>query len=68
VALAEAAGRAERLLGRRTESNATSVRYLARTGTYSAAKAADLLGWVPAVDLADGMGRTEEWLRAEGLL
>jgi len=68
VALAEAAGRAERLLGRRTESNAASVRYLARTGTYSAAKAADLLGWVPTVDLADGMGRTEDWLRAEGLL
>ncbi|CAN5150302.1 NAD(P)-dependent oxidoreductase [soil metagenome] len=51
-----------------TETTRTSMRYFARTGTYSIAKARELLGYVPAVDLDEGMRRTEEWLRAEGLL
>jgi nucleoside-diphosphate-sugar epimerase len=45
-----------------------SMRYFARTGTYSIEKARRLLGYRPAVDLAEGMARTEQWLRAEGLL
>ena len=28
----------------------------------------ELLDWAPSVDLDEGMARTEEWLRAEGLL
>ena len=44
------------------------VRYLARTGTYSIEKARSLLGYEPAVDLDEGMRRSEQWLRAEGLL
>jgi nucleoside-diphosphate-sugar epimerase len=44
------------------------MRYLARTGTYSIEKARKLLGYEPAVDLDEGMRRTELWLRAEGLL
>jgi nucleoside-diphosphate-sugar epimerase len=68
VALADAADRAGRLRGKVTEVNAISMRYFARTGTYSIAKARRLLGYEPVVDLDEGMARTEEWLRGEGLL
>ena len=68
VALAEVAGRAERLRGRESELNAETVHYLARTGGYSRAKAERVLGWVPVVDLDEGMARTEAWLREQGLL
>ena len=48
--------------------NADGVRYIARRGGYSIAKARALLGYRPAVDLAEGMRRTEAWLRANGML
>jgi nucleoside-diphosphate-sugar epimerase len=44
------------------------MRYLARPGTYSIEKARRVLGYAPAVDLDEGMARTEAWLRAEGRL
>jgi nucleoside-diphosphate-sugar epimerase len=44
------------------------MRYFMRTGTYSIAKARRELGYEPAVDLAEGMRRTELWLRDQGLL
>jgi nucleoside-diphosphate-sugar epimerase len=50
------------------EVTPAAVRYLARKGTYSIEKARSMLGYEPAVDLDEGMRRTEEWLRAEGLL
>lgn len=56
------------LRGRPTENNPVTVRYLARTGGYSIAHARKVLGYEPEVDLAEGMRRTEAWLRAEGLL
>lgn len=68
VPLASAADRAERLRGRRTEVNAVSMKYLARRGTYSIAKARRVLGYDPAVSLDEGMRRTERWLREQGLL
>jgi nucleoside-diphosphate-sugar epimerase len=68
VAGARVAGAAERLRGKRTEINAASMRYLARPGGYSIEKARRLLGYVPAVDLDEGMRRTEAWLREQGLL
>jgi nucleoside-diphosphate-sugar epimerase len=68
VAVARLAGGAISLTGAATEVNAVSMRYFARTGTYSIEKARRLLGYRPAVDLAEGMARTEQWLRAEGLL
>jgi nucleoside-diphosphate-sugar epimerase len=68
VALAGAADRANRILRRRNEVNPTSVRYLARRGTYSSAKARRMLGYDPKVDLDEGMRRTETWLRGEGLV
>lgn len=65
VALAAAVARTARVP---TEVNPETMRYLARPGGYSIAKARRLLGWAPAVGLAEGMERTERRLRAEGLL
>jgi nucleoside-diphosphate-sugar epimerase len=48
--------------------NPRSVDYLVRTGTYSIAKAREVLGWSPKVGFPDGMERTLAWLRSEGLL
>jgi len=44
------------------------VRYIARRGGYSIEKARTRLGYRPAVDLAEGMRRTEAWLRSSGLV
>jgi nucleoside-diphosphate-sugar epimerase len=49
-----------------TEVSPAAVEYIARRGTYSIEKARTLLGYEPDVDLAEGMRRTTEWLRAEG--
>jgi nucleoside-diphosphate-sugar epimerase len=68
VALARANAKAARLAQRETEVNEISILYLSRTGTYSIARARELLGYEPQVDLDEGMRRTEEWLRREGLL
>lgn len=59
---------AERARGRETENNPETIRYLARDGSYSIAKARAVLGYEPKVTLADGMASTERWLRDEGLL
>lgn len=48
------------------EVSPAAVAYVAKTGTYSIAKARRLLGYEPAVDLEEGMRRTTDWLRAEG--
>ena len=66
--IAAAGGKAEKLLGRDTEMSAASVDYLAKRGGYSIEKARRMLGYEPKVDLAEGMRRCEEWLRAEGLV
>jgi nucleoside-diphosphate-sugar epimerase len=39
-----------------------------RRGTVSNRRIREELGWEPRVDLDEGLRRTEEWLRAEGLL
>jgi nucleoside-diphosphate-sugar epimerase len=54
--------------GTTTEFRRSSVIYLARPGTYSTEKARRLLGFAPAVDLAEGMARTEKWLGEQGFL
>jgi nucleoside-diphosphate-sugar epimerase len=64
VALAATLGR----LGGGGEVTTDAIRYLARKGTYSIEKARSLLGYEPAVDLGEGMRRSEQWLRGEGLL
>ncbi len=43
--------------------NPLSVRYLARTGTYSIAKARAVLGYAPRVGLEEGQRRSLAWLR-----
>jgi nucleoside-diphosphate-sugar epimerase len=58
----------DRLRGAPGEVNPNALRYLTRTGTYSIAKARALLGFEPRVSLDEGMSRSEQWLRSEGLL
>ena len=48
--------------------SAGAVTFIDRRAAVSAAKARDELGWAPQVAYEDGMRRTEEWLRAEGLI
>lgn len=55
-------------LGDRAPLSRRTLEYVTHPGGYSVARAAALLGWAPQVDLDEGMRRTEEWLRAEGLL
>jgi nucleoside-diphosphate-sugar epimerase len=57
-----------RVRGRTPAFSARSATFIDRRGTVSAAKARDELGWEPRVSYEDGMRRTEEWLRAEGLV
>ena len=68
LAIAAAMERVGRLRGQVPEITPGAVRYLARSGSYSIEKARKALGYSPAVDLDEGMRRSEEWLRAEGLL
>jgi nucleoside-diphosphate-sugar epimerase len=68
VAAAAAAAGATALVGRSTEINTISMKYFTRTGTYSIDKARRMLGYEPAVGLAEGMTRTERWLRAQRLV
>lgn len=71
VALAGAAAqsRIARIRGKVNEVTPDGVRYLAlRKGTYGIGKASELLGWTAAVNVAEGMARTETWLRAQRLI
>ena len=68
TALAWALDHGTHAIGKTTETNTGAVAYLSRTGTYSIAKARRVLGYEPRVDLDEGMRRTEDWLRARGLL
>jgi nucleoside-diphosphate-sugar epimerase len=53
-------------IGSDPDVNPRAARYMTRRGTYSIAKAGDLLGWRPRVGLDEGLDRTCAWLRAEG--
>lgn len=68
VTLAEGAGRAARIRGQESEAGRATVLYFTRRGTYSIEKARRVLGFDPAIDLDEGMARTEVWLREQGLL
>lgn len=57
-----------RMTGRETEICRAAMSYLARDAGYSIAKARGLIGYEPQVDLAEGMRRTEAWLRERGAL
>ncbi|WP_020667672.1 NAD-dependent epimerase/dehydratase family protein [Amycolatopsis nigrescens] len=60
--------RTGRLRGIDVETTPNAVHYLARTGTYAIGKATSLLGYRPAIDLAEGMDRTRAWLNSNGHL
>jgi nucleoside-diphosphate-sugar epimerase len=65
AAVAQAAGR---LKPGDNDVNPRAVDYLLRRGTYSVAKARELLGWSPRMPVDEGLDRTIAWLRAEGLV
>ena len=56
---------ARRILGRPTVGP-WSLHFRRNPSQFSVAKAKRVLGYAPAVDFAEGMRRTEAWLRAEG--
>jgi nucleoside-diphosphate-sugar epimerase len=68
MALAQAVGGIARLIGRTSEMGRGTVELLARPATYSIEKARRLVGYAPRVDLAEGMRRTEVWVREQGLV
>jgi nucleoside-diphosphate-sugar epimerase len=51
------------LTGKRASINRRVLRSLRSNNSFSNRKARAVLGWTPAVDLAEGMRRTEVWLR-----
>ncbi|SDX33669.1 NAD-dependent epimerase/dehydratase family protein [Marinobacter mobilis] len=53
-------------LGRDDEASPDAMRMFARPGGYSIAKARSRLGFDPRVTLAEGMRRSEDWLREIG--
>jgi nucleoside-diphosphate-sugar epimerase len=59
---------AAKVRGRRSEATPAAIDYFNRRGSYSIARAREDLGYEPAHDLDAGMKKTEEWLRAEGLI
>ena len=67
-AVAGAIDAVARLRRARNEVTPAAIDYFMRRGTYSIARAREVLGYEPAVDLEEGMRRTEAWLRAEGLV
>jgi nucleoside-diphosphate-sugar epimerase len=56
------------LQGRKPGLSRATVQALRSRNSYSHQKARERLGWTPAVDLGEGMRRTELWLRANGYL
>jgi nucleoside-diphosphate-sugar epimerase len=68
IAVTAAVATAAKLVGIKTEINPISMRYFARTGTYSIEKARRVLGYEPKIDLDEGMVRTQKWLAEQGQL
>ncbi|GAB5533983.1 MAG: NAD(P)-dependent oxidoreductase [Rubricoccaceae bacterium] len=54
-----------RVLGRDPILSGRTLEYVTHPGTYSIELAEQVLGWRPAVSLAEGMAETERWLKAE---
>lgn len=59
---------AAKLSGTEPSISREAIRYVSRQAVYPNTRARELLGWAPEVDFDEGMARTEQWLRAEGLL
>lgn len=57
-----------RVTGRPPAVSRTAITFIDRRATYPNTRAREVLGWEPAVDLEEGMRRTEAWFRETGLL
>ncbi|MCZ2120637.1 MAG: NAD-dependent epimerase/dehydratase family protein [Anaerolineales bacterium] len=68
IAIAEIGRILFQLLGKQTELGRGAMEMLSKKNTVSNQKAHELLGWYPQVDLAEGMKRTEVWLRERKIL
>ena len=68
IRIARVVGALARLAGRPVEASAQTMLMLSKAHSVSGEKARRLLGYEPHVDLAEGMRRTEAWLREEGLI
>jgi nucleoside-diphosphate-sugar epimerase len=68
IAVTAAVTTVAKLVGIKLEVNPISMRYFARTGTYSIEKARRVLGHEPKIDLDEGMARTQKWLAEQGQL
>lgn len=66
--LLDIVGGVQRKLGRPNELGAATMYLLNRPGVVSIDKARTLLGYEPIVTYEEGMRRSEEWARAEGLI
>jgi nucleoside-diphosphate-sugar epimerase len=66
--VARAMDLAAKLRGRRSEATAAAIDYFNRRGSYSIARAREVLGYEPVHDLQAGMRKTEEWLHSESLI
>ncbi len=68
VRIARVVGALSKLLGRPSEASAQTMLMLSKSHPLSGEKARRLLGYEPKVGLAEGMRRTEAWLREQGLV
>lgn len=70
LAMLGAAGQelAARVRGRPPAFTRNAITFVSRKAPLSNRRAQELLGWQPRVSLDEGMRRTEDWFRAEGLL
>ena len=57
-----------KLRGRPPEFGRHGVTFLDRRGTASNQRAREELGWAPSVELPEGIRRSVEWVRAEGIV
>jgi nucleoside-diphosphate-sugar epimerase len=68
IRIARLAGALSKLAGRPSEASPQTMLMLSKQHSPSGEKARRLLGYEARVDLAEGMRRTEAWLREQGLL
>jgi nucleoside-diphosphate-sugar epimerase len=66
--LLDTVGSIQRKLGLSSELSAAMMLLLNRPGAYSIEKARTMLGYEPLISFDEGMRRTEEWARQEGLI
>jgi len=57
-----------KITGKRSSINREVVKTFRSHNSFSNARARRVLGWEPAVDFAEGMRRTEAWLREQGYI